>query len=187
MITVVTPTLPERAPLLAQLADCMARQTLAPQQWLIEWDYTRRGTVAVVNDLARHVTTPWLFPFADDDLLEHDHFDTLKPYLTDDADIVYTWCRVEGVKIHGRSFQTEFDPDRLRNENYIPAPACIRTDLWRQLGGYRARGTFAQRGGTEHEDWDFWLRALDVGARFRCVPIVTWTYRMNADWAHVSI
>jgi hypothetical protein len=32
--------------------------------------------------------------------------------------------------------------------------------------------------------WDLWVRALDAGARFKCVPAVTWTYRMNAEWEH---
>jgi hypothetical protein len=31
------------------------------------------------------------------------------------------------------------------------------------------------------EDWDFWLRALDVEARFKCVPVVTWLYRFHGS------
>jgi len=34
-----------------------------------------------------------------------------------------------------------------------------------------------------NEDHDLWVRALDAGARFRCIPEVTWTYRLG-DWPH---
>ena len=178
MITLITATLPERRHLFADLARSVALQTLPPQAWLVEWDYEHRGPVEVINNLVEQVETEWFFRIDDDDLLEHDHFDTLKPYLTDEADIVYSWCRVEGQG-STRLFQRPFSTERLKVENYIPSAAAIRTSLWRDLGGYEQ----AER--TPHEDYDFWLRALEAGARFVCVPIQTWVYRMG-DWAHRS-
>ncbi len=145
---------------------------------MVEWDYEKRGPLEVLNGLSDDVETEWLFRIDDDDLLERDHFDTLKPYLTDDADIVYTWCIARGP-LSPAQFQQSFDPHRLRADNYIPSAAAIRTDLWRDLGGYK------QSEFTKHEDHDFWVRALDAGARFVCVPIVTWTYRLG-DWEHRS-
>jgi hypothetical protein len=50
----------------------------------------------------------------------------------------------------------------------------VRVSLWRELGGYRD---------VHNEDHDLWVRALDAGARFRCIPEVTWTYRLG-DWPH---
>ncbi len=179
MITLLTATLPERAPLFAELAVTVARQSLPPERWLVEWDYNKRGPVDVLNGLSDEVETEWLFRIDDDDLLEWDHFDTLKPYLTKDADIVYSWCEARGP-LPANQFQVPFNPNSLRYENYIPSAACIRTDLWRSLGGYRTSEW------TKHEDHDFWVRALDAGARFRCVPIVTWTYRLG-KWEHRSL
>jgi len=180
-VTVLTASLPERRGLFKDLAASMAGQTLPPVRWLVEWDYAKDGPVAVYNRLAAQVQTEWLFRIDDDDILELDHFDTLKPYMTDDVDIVYSWCRVDGIRVHGNAFAVEFDGERLAKENHIPATALIRTDLWRKLGGYRNPGW------TPHEDWDFWRRAYEAGARFRCVPIVTWTYRMSETWTHRSI
>lgn len=179
MITLITATLPDRAQLFAQLAESVARQSLPPAKWLVEWDFDKRGPVQVINDLAAQVETEWLFRIDDDDLLERDHFDTLKPYLTDDADIVYTWCRVEG-NLPTRQFQRPFDPEKLKRENDIPSAAAIRTSLWKDLGGYRDRVW------TKHEDHDFWVRALEAGARFLCVPVVTWRYRLGS-WQHRSL
>lgn len=177
MITLITATLPERARLFAQLAESVSKQSLPPAQWLVQWDFDKVGPIKIINGLAEAVDTDWLFRVDDDDLLEADHFDALRPYLNDDADIVYSWCRVEG-KLHTQQFQQPFDAEKLRRENYIPSSACIRTSLWHDLGGYRE--------GVDHEDHDLWVRALDAGARFACVPIVTWRYRLGG-WQHRSV
>jgi GT2 family glycosyltransferase len=180
MIEVVTATLPERGPLLADCARSVALQTLPPAAWHVRVDHDREGPANVLNGLVDAVKAEWLFRLDDDDLLEPDHFAHLKPYLTGRADIVYSWCRIDGP-ISPRKFQVPFDPDRLRRDNFIPSAAAIRTSLFRDLGGYDPHPTR-----TRHEDWDFWLRALEAGARFLCVPIPTWTYRLGA-WEHRSL
>lgn len=182
MIEVVTATLPERGRLLAECAESVARQTLPPAAWHIAVDHRREGPAPVLNRLAERVETPWLFRLDDDDVLYRDHFETLKPYLTSDRyDVVYSWCAAEG-SLPRRRFQVPFDPKRLPIDNTIPSAAAIRTDLFRRLGGYRSDPeTMLSR----HEDWDLWLRALEIGARFLCVPIVTWRYRLG-DWRHRS-
>lgn len=178
MLTVITATLPERAPLLGQLAESLACQSVHVG-WHVGWDTDRRSPVPVLNRLAAGVSTEWLFRCDDDDLFDPHHFETVGEHLADNVDIVWTWCRIVGRFAPGE-FQQPFDADRLREQNYIPSAAAIRTGLWSDLGGVRDGGL------SEHEDWDFWLRALDAGARFRCVPTVTWTYRLDDAWAHRS-
>lgn len=190
-ITVIMGTLLEREELRAQMLGSVEDQTVPPAHVLYEIDKNHRGVILVYNGLARQVTTEWLFPFADDDLLDPDHFETLAPYLNDEADIVYTWCRLTGNDKMGEStFQVEIPEDEverktffenLRLNNCIPGSAAIRTSLWRHLGGYAPAD---QRNAPE--DWDFWLRACDAGARFRCIPKVTWTYRIDPTWKHES-
>jgi GT2 family glycosyltransferase len=180
MIEIVTATLPERGRLLADCARSVALQTLPPAGWHIRVDHGREGPAKALNGLVDAVTADWLFRLDDDDLLEPDHFETLKPYLDGRADIVYTWCAVEGRMARNR-FQVPFDPDRLSRDNFVPSAAAIRTSLFRDLGGYDPNPTV-----TQHEDWDLWLRALAAGARFLCIPVVTWTYRLG-DWQHRSL
>lgn len=182
-ITVIVATIPEREALLEQAIDTVQAQT-SPVPYLVGVDAQHDGPVPTLNALAERVQTEWLFRLDDDDLLDPDHFQVLSKWLDDDADIVYTWCRVEGggeehpeAQFQDR-FQAEWGWEYLRESNFIPASAAVRTSLWRDLGGLR------EPAWTKHEDWDFWVRALDAGARFRCVPTVTWTYRMNAEWAH---
>jgi hypothetical protein len=183
MISILTATMPDRGRLFAEAAQSVAAQTMSPAAWYVGYDHENSGPSTILNRLAASVDTEWLFRLDDDDILEPDHFDTLAPYLTDEADIVYSWCRVEGT-LAKTAFQVEFDRQRLKYDNFIPSAACIRTSLFKQLGGYRQYEDIKHR--TRHEDWDFWLRAENEGANFVCVPIVTWTYRLG-DWSHRSL
>jgi hypothetical protein len=60
-----------------------------------------------------------------------------------------------------------WDAQRLRRGNYIHAPALIRADVLRAVGGFaqddRLRGS---------EDYDLWCRIADRGGRGRLVPQV---------------
>lgn len=180
-LTVIIPTVAGRGELLMEAVHSIEAQTLPPLGFKVATDHELAGPHAPLNELARGVYTTWLFRLDDDDLLDPDHFEVLSHWLDDDADIVYTFCRIEGGgddhppgQFQDR-WQAEYGWDYLRTTNFIPSAAAIRTSLWRELGGLRDH---------PFEDWDFWVRALDAGARFRCVPAVTWTYRMNAEWQH---
>jgi len=134
-------------------------------------DYERVGPAMMLNRMlpaCSAADADWVAQLADDDLADPHHLELLAEH-SEDADIVYSWCRVEG-----RSFNPnrEFDEAALRASNFIPATTMIRTSLCTQLG-WRSDSTHG------FEDWDFWLRALDAGARFVCVPEVSWTYRFH--------
>lgn len=173
-IAVVTPALPTRGGMLAECVASVAAQTLAPVEHLIGVDHERVGTARVKTRLSRAaVSAEWIAPLEDDDLADPDHLQTLAEH-ADQADVVYSWCRVTGRT--GWDPNSEFDADRLRHGNYIPSTALIRRSLIDVLGGWRDSKTVAYG----WDDWDFWLRALDAGARFRCAPHVTWTYRFHA-------
>lgn len=178
-LTVITPTMPERSDLLVQALMSLHAQTLKPS-YRFTVDKDGRGPARTLNQLAHGVTTEWLFRLDDDDLLDPDHFEILSHWLDDDADIVFTWCRIEGNDDPAQ-FQVRWQAlhgwEHLHAANWIPCSAAIRTSLFHDLGGYRD---------VDEEDWEFWRRALDAGARFRCVPTVTWTYRMNPEWQHRS-
>lgn len=163
-MTVITPTLPERAHLLEECCASVGA-SLAPVQHVIGIDVDREGPARTRNRLAQDVDTPWLAFVDDDDLVDPRHFSVLLGASTG-ADVVYPWCRVEGRDLR---LNHHFDPVALMHGNYIPVTAMIRTSLFRELGGFPEDARF--------EDWELWKNALRAGARFRCVPEVTWTYR----------
>ena len=170
-VAVVTASLPERAAFRAECLASVAAQTLAPVAHIVAVDYERAGPATMLNRMLPACVAAdadWVAQLADDDLLDANHLELLAAHSAS-ADIVYSWCRVEG-----RSFNPnrDFDEAALRASNYIPATTMIRTRLCTQLG-WRDDSTHG------FEDWDFWLRALDAGARFVCVPEVSWTYRFH--------
>jgi hypothetical protein len=195
-IAVLTPSLPERGVMLREAMRSVQGQTLKPSIHAIGVDYDRIGIGRMLNRLAASTTTEWLARLDDDDLFKRNHLEVLAS-ATDEADVIYTWCDVKprsegGVTPPAPSVlgpagwipNQEFDPDLLRQRNYIPATTLIRTSLWAELGGWLLPGWGVDESPREPqsaEDWDFWLRALDAGARFRCIPEITWTYRYHGE------
>lgn len=172
-VSVITAALPSRLVMLAEAQSTVAAQTVEPAEHLVALDYARDGTGTVKTRLAAAARGEWVATLDDDDLLDKHHLETLTKAAC--GDVVYSWCRVDGSEHLNGSVNQAFDPDRLRGGNYIPATALIRRDLVADLGGWR-RSADVPSG---FEDWDFWLRALDAGAVFQCVPTVTWTYRFH--------
>lgn len=162
-VDVLTPTI-GRPLMLAQCVDAVAAQTV-PVRHLIATDHRRLGVGPMLNRLLSRSDAPWLALIADDDLMDPRHVETL---LSGSGDIRYTYCRVTGRNWNPNQ---PFDADQLRRGNYIPATTLIRTELARELLWTEAH----------FEDWDFWLRALDAGASFECIPQVTWTYRFHGS------
>jgi len=147
------------------------QQSLQPVAHLVYLDYAYQGPARVLNAMLPSISASnaeWVAQLADDDLMLPHHLRVLADNAKD-ADIVYSYCRVEG---RAWDPNASFDADRLRRENYIPATTLIRTSLCEELG-WRADAAHG------FEDWDFWLRALDCGAVFKCVPEVTWVYRFH--------
>lgn len=167
-VSVLTPTLPHRRSLLEQASASVAAQTV-PVQHLVGADEYRWGPGPVRTNLTMQADpdVEWYLPLDDDDLLDPEAVEILLAN-TDNADIVYPFCRVEGKP--GWCPNRKFSASTLLRFNYIPVTALIRRSLFHQLGGWRPMPA---------EDWDLWRRALAAGARFKCVDEVLWTYRIS--------
>lgn len=133
-------------------------------------DHDRDGPGAVRNKLAARTNADWLLPLDDDDLIDADYLDVMLPHC-EDADVVYSWCRVEdhGEGLEPWSPNRLFTPETLLHYNYIPVTALYSHAIWDRVGGMPAAG--------EVEDHKFHLRLLAAGARYRCVDQQLWTYR----------
>lgn len=174
-VTVITATVGDRPHLLREAMDSVAGQTYAPADHLVGVDFQRRGGHRVRNLLASAVTTEWLAILDDDDVMYDNHLEVLMAQAAN-ADVVYSWCHVEGDD-NFNLYNRPYDPDLLRRSSIVSHNALIRTDLVLDLGGWPEERGY---------DWKLWVRALDAGARFVCVPEPTWLYRLTPDWAHES-
>jgi hypothetical protein len=193
-IAVLTPSLPERDDMLAEARASVQAQTLKPTIHAIGIDYGALGIGRMLNQLAAGVDVEWLARLDDDDVFKPNHLEVLASRV-DDGDVIYTWCEIAPKTRNGRTPDVpsvlgpagwipnqEFDAETLRERNYIPATTLIRKSLWESIGGWSLPGWGVHDSPQEPEfaeDWDFWLRALDAGARFLCIPEVTWIYRYH--------
>lgn len=164
-VTVITPTIPERAELLSQAIASVNNQIEPAVAHLIGVDLERAGPTPVRNRLLKSVDTEWVAFLDDDDILYPQHFRVVSRHL-DSADLIYTWCNSEGRD--GFNPNSYFDEQRLRGGNYIPITVTLRTSKLREVGGIPNERL---------EDWALWVKLLDSGARFVCEPTVTWNYR----------
>lgn len=157
-ITVVTVSIPERTLLLREAGESLQLQTYGPVPWLVrveEPDHFGPEHVARQrNTLLKAVETPWMAVLDDDDTFDPNYLEVMSQNL-EGADVVYSWCRAPHL-------QSEFDPELLRRENYIDGECLIRTEALREIGGYPV--------GPRAEDYALWIRMLEAGMRFRCVP-----------------
>ena len=173
-VTVITATLPDRRDLLREAVESVRKQTLQPEDHLIGVDYKQTGGHRVRNLLASAVNTKWLHVLDDDDVLFPEHLEKLMA-ASAEADVVYSWCQSEGDDF--QLYNRPFDPELLRTTSIVAHNALVRTDLVLDIGGWEQEKGY---------DWRFWIRALDAGARFVCVPEKTWLYRLNTSWKHES-
>lgn len=171
-LTVITPTIASRSLLLEECVASVAAQTVGVEHVVLE-DVDADGPSAIRNRLASMSSSEWLLPLDDDDVLDADYVEVMAPHLTDDVDVVYSWCRVEGLP--------DWTPNRLFNDalllrgNFIPVTACVRRSVLMEVGGWPEPPERLQPG----EDWEFWRLCLGAGAVFKLVSEVLWSYRVQ--------
>jgi len=176
-VTVITPTLPERAELLRECIASVEAQTCPAKAHLIWTDTERRGCAAALNMLWPRVQTEWVAVLADDDVMYPNHLETLLAQAQvseyeGEVGVVYSYCHVLG-RPDGWNPNRPFNARRvLSGDQGIPATALIRRTLVEKLGGWRNWPNM-------WEDQDFWIRAVRGGARFVCVQRITWAYRFH--------
>lgn len=168
-VTVITPALPERAAMLAEAVQSVAAQTVQPAAHLICLDYSRKGPSGPINRMVKATQTEWVSILADDDLYDPHHLETLLAHSAD-ADMVLSWCRIEGQDIP--QYRGDFHPYDLlqRRDTGMRGTFMFRKTLWERLGGWPDPPI---------EDWKFMVAAVQAKARLIPVYEETWTYRLH--------
>ena len=129
------------------------------------------GPAKMRNLLARGVKTTWLSFLDDDDLMLPNHLAEHSEYF-DTADVIFSW----GMVIHPDGSEALFDSSYneesiLKGHNTIPVTATVRRSYFERVGGFPENERF--------EDWALWKRLILAGAKFQCIPKVTWHYRVG--------
>lgn len=159
-VLVVTPTEAGNESMLSECSSSVAAQTV-PVEHAWELDDNYMGAGPLRDLMVARSDAEWILPLDDTDTLDPVHLETCLQH-SDEADIVYSWHRVESGPVYNRLF----NPRALTRYNYIPVTALIRREALDELGGFQ-----------DNNPHNLWLRALKAGKRFKCVPEVTWTMR----------
>jgi glycosyltransferase involved in cell wall biosynthesis len=161
LVSVLTPSIPERAGFLDECVASVKAQTVTGIEHLVKVDGQRNGCSITMNELALEAQGEWLLPLADDDLLLPRCVETLLSY-ADQGDIIYAPPLVWGQP---QEWFTQAPP-------VIPSFALIRRDVWFELDGYDETAV-------REEDRKMWIKALEHGFRFvRADSAPTWVYRL---------
>lgn len=144
----------------------------------VPWVQLNRATLHEArNDCLDYVTTPFLCFLDADDELEHHYFDHMAE---SSADIRVPSVRYvkngfdQGVRMPTIAGHTHIcDPDCLAYGNYIVIGAVARTQILRDVGGFR---DFAWS-----EDWDLWVRCWKAGATFENVDRAVYRAHVRSD------
>jgi hypothetical protein len=193
-VTLLTPTLPGRERMLAQVIRSVQRQTVpCLHRHLADTD--REGPAPVRNRLLEQVTTEFVGFVDDDDFLFPKHVETCLTALRDSgACVAYPWFRFahprgwwplgefleiqrpDGSKVH--ALGQPFDPAALEHNSYIPVTVVARTECLRKVGGFPIPETPEWPHDTA-EEWGLWRRLVADGHTFVHVPEITWEYRVH--------
>ncbi len=172
MISVITPSLPERSKYLIECIKSFTHQTLQPSEHLISIDYARVGPCIIRNTLAKIARSPWITFFDDDDLAYPNHLELLFKY-KNDADIVYSLFDLQ-LKGSNNIIKNKIPDDENINKRIFlhkvtPVTFLIRKEVFLELEGFKNLKKF--------EDLEFYKLAYKKDFKFKCVEETTWLYR----------
>lgn len=171
-ITVITPSLPERAVLLAEAIASAQAQTLPAHDHFVMFDSNRAGPALVRNRMLEDVETDLVAFLDDDDILYPDHLALLE-FALNGADLAFSWHDDGPDTPRVQEWGAEAIGWMTSRRNIIPVTVLARTEAIRRAGGFYPQDRY--------EDYELWMRMLGQGCRFVCAPVVTWRYRITQN------
>ena len=171
-ITVITPTIPSRALMLARAVRSVSVQTLPAAAHSIAVDINREGAPATRQRALDAVLTEWTAPLDDDDYFKPEHLLRLYQHAMEtDADFVYSWFEVAGGidPFPPTHFTNPFNPD---DPIETTVTVLVKTDLAKTVG-YKALDREQINTG---EDRYFTLGCLKAGAKISHLVEKTWVW-----------
>lgn len=175
-IAVLIPHIDIREKELMRALESVNAQTMPPEYTHIQRDDTNAGSAHTRNLALPQIDTEWVAFLDDDDEFLPHHLDELwRCAQATGADVVYPGCNVIGGTDPHDRFGQEFDPELLRQKSYIPVTSLVRMEMIKNL--FREYGeAFHRPEGSNYDDWGFYLRLLDAGAKFVHHPVKTWVW-----------
>lgn len=133
------------------------------------------GIVAASNDALERARGRWLVLLGHDDLLDPRALESMAKAIETNPDACYLYSDEDKVGPDGTFAQPfrkpVWSPERLRHQMYLGHLSVIRTDLVRQVGGFRP-------GFDGSQDHDLALRVTELGEPVVHVPEILYHWRI---------
>lgn len=169
-ISVIVPTVPPRAGMLAQALASVDAQTLQPTAIIVQEDTDRAGAAVTRQRAQDRVRTEWTAPLDDDDLLYPQHLQRLADVAVETgADLVFPWYDCTG---NDPFPQLEGKPWANDDPHVFPVTFLARTEAIRAAGGWQV---YPEVG--SNEDWRLILTLVDMDAHIVHLNERTWQWR----------
>ncbi|HEY9077979.1 MAG TPA: glycosyltransferase [Anaerolineaceae bacterium] len=133
-----------------------------------------KGAAGARNTGIQAAIAPLILPLDADDTLKPNALTRLTNEIdiNPTVDIVYPDLEFTGSRSGIFPARSEDQlPDALLFDTLTPC-SLYRKDLWMRLGGYNT----SMRA---YEDWDFWLKALEIGAKFKHISEPLYNYTIH--------
>jgi glycosyltransferase involved in cell wall biosynthesis len=144
----------------------------------IFYEKTNLGMLRISNKYMELLDNQYLMIFSPDDKMHPRLLEESVRYLDANADksAVCTWMKLMGDEkgIHKFSQERCTLPYMLV-ENYYSGAAMIRKELWRSIGGFDLYPPLSA-----HEDYVFWISALEKGCELGVIAEPLFYYRRHA-------
>jgi glycosyltransferase involved in cell wall biosynthesis len=198
-VTVVIPSLPERAELLERAVRSVERQSVPPADVIVHVDHDHAGAAAARNAALAKVTTPWVAFLDDDDTFHDNHLQVLIDGANaSGADLIGTYPQphrsglqdaliacYKGIPVRG-PVGVPWGPEQIDHMdmrkgvqcphcrtprcNFICVTNLVRYEFIEKVDGFPEPGSMGHDfGGWAAEDYMFLLKLLDAGAEFHHV------------------
>lgn len=135
------------------------------------------GPASARNAGIREARAEHLIFLDSDNLIEEIFiYEALNLFRNTHADIIYGKAIFFGQSTNSRFEPGRLDKKRLFYQNTIDMCSAIRKDVWLKMGGFDESSVLIG-----FEDWDFWIRAVTAGYKFKFVNDFLFSYRVHYD------
>lgn len=177
-VTVCIPSIPPRKDKLLRAVKSVINQKEPPDAIAIAIDTEHEGAAVTRNRVLNMATTEFVAFLDDDDEMFPQHLSHLFARQREtEADVVWPWFEMDEWAWDPLGHEhRDWDPDE---PHQFPITTIVRRELALDVGGfpegYRASETCAG------EDWVFWCRLNDAGAKFVRLAERTWIWHWEGN------
>lgn len=178
-ISIIIPTVPPRAGMLADALASVEAQTLPPAAVIVQEDTDHAGAAATRQRAQDRVETEYTAPLDDDDVLYPQHLQRLAAVAgKTGADLVFSWYDMRGgADPMPEAFGRDWDAYLAEHGPYqFPVTFLARTDAIRAAGGWAPMPEGQRLAAQPGEDWRLCLALVELGAKIVHLPERTWIW-----------